>query len=184
MDRKRLRGVRDKCEAALNLARQNMLHIDHGEFQTMAFETISELARAVEAEPEAVQSDADPHQLSLGEFIDLLEAWPNDKDKDACYFDFGGLSPTAPGSYRGDYSELALGFAESESYPEPTVATVLKWCLEAVGKEFEGYKGGEFTMSRSTPLWVANYGKTGGTAVVGRVSRVDHAFVIKTAYLD
>jgi hypothetical protein len=37
---------------------------------------------------------------------------------------------------------------------------------DAVGKRFTGYKGGEYIMDADTPLWVANNGETGGTAVV------------------
>lgn len=39
----------------------------------------------------------------------------------------------------------------------------------AVGKTFMGYKGGDFVMSRQTPVWVANYGDAGHTAVIGVV---------------
>lgn len=184
MDHKRLRALRGKCDAAISLIKQRAIPSSGADL--IALEQIVELADIVAAPEGAAQESADnPRQLSLGEFIDLLEAYPEDKRaEDACYFDFGFLTPTGLDSYRGYYDQLAMGFAETETYPEPTVATVLKWCQEAVGKEYTGYKGGEFTMSRSTPLWVANYGKSGSTAIVGRVADVTHAFVIKTAYLD
>jgi hypothetical protein len=48
------------------------------------------------------------------------------------------------------------------------------------GMTFEGYKGGSYTMHRGTPLWVANYGLTGGTMVVG-LRECDYMTVIATA---
>lgn len=53
----------------------------------------------------------------------------------------------------------------------------------AVGAAFEGYKGGVFTMSRHTPVWVANYGNAGNTAVVG-VRDLGYLVIIETAYVE
>jgi hypothetical protein len=44
---------------------------------------------------------------------------------------------------------------------------VLGWLRAANGATFHGYKGGEYEMDDDTPLWVANHGNSGGTAVVG-----------------
>lgn len=44
----------------------------------------------------------------------------------------------------------------------PTVNDLLRILKLAQGKYFIGYKGGDFTMGKTTPLWVANYGESGG----------------------
>ena len=46
------------------------------------------------------------------------------------------------------------------------VSEFLKMLKECIGKEFYGYKGGTFRMNKHTPVWVANYGRSGSTAVI------------------
>ncbi len=49
------------------------------------------------------------------------------------------------------------------SLPEkPTVKNLLDVLKLASGKYFIGYKGGDFTMGKTTPIWVANNGSTSG----------------------
>ena len=59
-------------------------------------------------------------------------------------------------SYRGDYSQLA--FAPFENV---TVGKMLEEAEYALGKTYEGYKGGEFVMSEYTDVFIANYGSRG-----------------------
>jgi hypothetical protein len=99
---------------------------------------------------------AKSEQLSLGELVLKLDAIA-DKTK-AVVFDFGDNAPVGLGSWRGIYAELSLHYGQVE---RTCVADVLAWLREADGKTFEGYKGGDFTMSRQTPIWVANYGQSG-----------------------
>lgn len=117
-------------------------------------------------------------QLSLGELIAKLEPiaekqavrLANEQDEAIVYFDFGDLFPTEFTSWRGIYRELALCFSERWYSPKDvkphTVTGFLKLCKETVGKEFIGYKGGEFTMGKNTPVWVANWGTSGNTALL------------------
>jgi hypothetical protein len=58
-----------------------------------------------------------------------------------------------PDSYRGYYEQLA--FAPKES---ATLGAMLYHARSAVGRTFEGYKGGEFLMNRDTICVVAEYG--------------------------
>ena len=44
---------------------------------------------------------------------------------------------------------------------EKPAALLLKECRAAMGAVFTGYKGGEYQMGKSTPLWVASYGCCG-----------------------
>lgn len=84
--------------------------------------------------------------LTLGRLIAALESLPSDV--------VVGLS--RPHSYRGYYSDLAF-----QSDNTTTAEELLEVCRECVGVVFEGYKGGDFTMSEDTPLWIAHYGSCG-----------------------
>ena len=95
-------------------------------------------------------------QLTLGEIITKLEAtedWANKKVR----FDFGKV-PTGIDSWRGSYAELSLHFGDGEG---PLTSDLIKQLKDVVGKTLEGYKGGDFYMSRHTPVWVANWGEIG-----------------------
>ena len=59
-------------------------------------------------------------------------------------------------SYRGDYSQLA--FAPSENV---TVGSMLEEAEYALGKTYQGYKGGDFVMDEYTYVFIAEYGSTG-----------------------
>ena len=51
----------------------------------------------------------------------------------------------------------------STSLPEsPKVKDLLEKCRLILGKYVVGYKGGDFTMGKTTPVWVANYGESAG----------------------
>lgn len=123
--------------------------------------------------------------LTLGELIAKLEAIPltykGYKDKDALKtvrFNFEYVHPTRLMSWRGVYAELAYGFAIDGDYP--TLSDVLMELRSAIGKTFEGYKGGEYVMGKATPIWVANCGNSGDTGIVG-VEDDDYCVILLTA---
>ena len=87
-------------------------------------------------------------QMTLGKLIDQLSSM---RDKD--YIQGFG----SPHSYRGYYSDLAFEPSDNEI----SVFSALEICKSAMGEVFEGYKGCEFQMGRNTPIWMANYGRTG-----------------------
>lgn len=62
----------------------------------------------------------------------------------------------APHSYRGYYEELAF-----EPREDATIATMLSDAQNAVGRIYEGYKGGAYRMHRYTSVWLAYYGCSG-----------------------
>lgn len=70
------------------------------------------------------------------------------------------LQPHAVDSYRGYYEQLAIACGPSREH-STKVGDLLTILREAVGKTFTGYKGGEYRMTESTPVWLANYGETG-----------------------
>lgn len=106
-------------------------------------------------------------QSTLGEFILKLEA-VEDKTNNI-YFEFGGLNPTTFRSYRGYYDELALGFDQESS--SMTVQELLDHSKSVIGQTFEGYKGGDFTMSKNTPIWAANYSHSSDTMIIDIVDK-------------
>jgi len=87
-------------------------------------------------------------QLTLGGLITALEAMP-------CGSQVANLRD--PGSYRGYYEDL---YFERQCGTRPA-SELLADCKAAMGKVFEGYKGGDFVMGELTPLWVATYGCCG-----------------------
>lgn len=126
------------------------------------------------------------NQITIGELISLLEKRP--ADHWVC-FDFGGFEPTSIDSYRGFYNQPALGFTGAMNYADETgadrltVGELLTRLREAVGHVYEGWKGGDFMMREYSPLWVANPGRSTGTAIIG-LAECDFQTVIATAYLD
>lgn len=101
--------------------------------------------------------------LTLGELIAELKKVPGELSiKIAAPMD---LVPTEVHSYRGYYSDLAIDF--ECSYSTKTVKEFLPTLEEAVGKTFEGYKGGDFHMPAATPIWVSRYGQASGALVRG-----------------
>lgn len=128
-------------------------------------------------------------QLSLGEIILKLEPivekqkqrLADGQTEATVVYDFEYLFPNMIDSWRGSYSELALNFTSTGNNMKVTDF----YCLlkDAVGKTFTGYKGGEFTMSRQTPVWVANYGNSGNTAVIEIVDN-DYQVIIMTGYRE
>ena len=61
-----------------------------------------------------------------------------------------------PHSYRGDYSCLAF-----EPKENTTVGAMLACARDALGKTYEGYKGGSFTMEGHADVYLSEYGTTG-----------------------
>lgn len=90
--------------------------------------------------------------MMLGELITALE------DADPDYVAPMGFGE--PGSYRGDYAQVAFR-------PETnvTVGYMLRMAKSALGSTFTGYKGGEFTMSRYTDCYINRYGEIDGDRI-------------------
>lgn len=62
----------------------------------------------------------------------------------------------APDSYRGYYDQLAF-----EPSPSSTAGEMLVHARNALGKTFEGYKGGRYTMRERTTVNIAEWGCCG-----------------------
>lgn len=61
-------------------------------------------------------------------------------------------------SWRGSYNLPAISYCTSKD--GCTVDTAIKNLKEIDGMEVTGYKGGEFTLKKEDPLFIANYGDT------------------------
>jgi len=127
--------------------------------------------------------------LRLGKLIEGLQN--SDKDKpvvfsfiDGC--DVSGLDLksfsenlyTLDGdafSYRGYYCDIALDFEEGGC----TTAGKLAECLKnKIGTEMTGYKGGEYPIKESTPVWISNYGDADGIRPLKIVEREGYVELI------
>ena len=87
-------------------------------------------------------------------------------------------------SWRDSYDKLAIGFSFA-GHPIPgfqqhwnekieplNVTSFMGLLKDAIGKTFHGWNGGKYTMTESTPLWVANRGNGSSTIVVGILDNV------------
>lgn len=117
--------------------------------------------------PESARSDHGT--ITLGGLIDLLK---NRDQSERVEFDFCGFGPDGLHSYRGYYNHLAIGYRKTtwRDGEDMTVGQLREKLEAAVGKTFEGYKGGDFTMNPKTPVWVADSDEAGGTGIVGLVA--------------
>jgi|TARA_B110000977_G_C10598521_1_gene307236 hypothetical protein len=111
------------------------------------------------------QNRIDGDQFGLGDLIIRLRELPQDM-------------PILLGhaeSYRGYYTDLAFVPLDVPR----TVKEALEEAEEANGETFTGYKGGDFTMSRRTPVWLSRHGSL-GTMIMG----ITDEGVLLTEYED
>jgi hypothetical protein len=94
-------------------------------------------------------------QLTLGELKIKLEAITDKKKR--VFFDFDyGTTPERLTSWRGVYEEIAFTYGTNPIDVEGILRNIdIVW-----GKELTGWKGGEFLMGKTTPVWVANVGES------------------------
>ena len=120
-------------------------------------------------------------QMNLGQLIKALEEIAKKHPDKSVRFDFGNMTPVSFSSWRGAYEELAIEYSDGEN--EPTVNQFLDMCKQANGKTFIGWKGEKFIMSDETPIWVANRGRSGNTALMG-VEFCNWIVVLHTAWKE
>lgn len=92
--------------------------------------------------------------LTLGEVITALSAHDPDKRVKVGF--------RHPHSWRGDYSELAFEIAENI-----TVREMLDEAQWAVGRTFQGWKGGDYPMREGTFVWLVNEQGTSDGETIG-----------------
>lgn len=114
---------------------------------------------------------------TLGRFIAELDSLPKDIP---VFITRLLLVPSDFRSYRGDYSQLALGYETMAS--DVSVGELLRKAHEANGSYFEGYKGGRYIMSAGTPLYLSLWGYSSDRAITGvkpGIARGDNAVFIR-----
>lgn len=135
-------------------------------------------------------------QWTIGDLLDALEALPLTFDtvdgphpKEVC-FDFGQTVPGHLTAWRGSYREAALTFNDPDpdgyyGYHQTTASEFLAELQAALtpGRTYSGWKGGEYRFTRETPLWVAPWGQSSSTAVVG-VRDLGYEIVIDTDWCE
>jgi len=114
------------------------------------FDGMSNMARSTRSD----------YHLTLGKLIEALEGVA--PDTVVVCSDNISEHPGGAISYRGYYSDLAF----KPSAKPVTVAELLAEAKNALNQEFTGYKGGEFLMGPDAPLWIAQYGQSGGRAII------------------
>jgi hypothetical protein len=92
-------------------------------------------------------------QMTLGQLIDKLSEFPGDMQV---------TNLAEPHSYRGIYCDLAF---ECRKGTRPA-ADVLRMCKACLDELFTGCRGGDFTMHRGTPVWIAGYMQWPGTRLL------------------
>ena len=128
------------------------------------------------------------YHLTLGQLIAFLDNMKaRGRGGQAVVFsDCHSLHPCTVESYRGYYSDLA--FTTSRTIDKcVTVTSLLKVVKAALDQKFTGYKGGEFIMDHTTPLWRSDYGKASDNAIVGidyEMTALGGAVVLQIKRLD
>jgi len=133
-----------------------------------------DLQKVVDAVSLSMKGERSRYHLTLGKLIEKLSESGVDQP---VTFDRGG-SPGEFGSYRGHYSDL---YMEVEEAPV-TSFDLLARAKAALGATYEGYKGGDFTMGKDTPLWRATYSHC-GEAVIG-IRNTDTSIELITKEID
>lgn len=100
--------------------------------------------------------------IKLGEMISKLENLPQ---KAKVRFDFFDYIPANFNSWRGAYSELALGYERLKHGEELSVEDFLRYCKNQIGSKHIGWKGGEFGMSENSEVWIDNAGEYWGLPI-------------------
>ena len=117
--------------------------------------------------------------MTLGSLIKFLKV--ADPQSRVCY-DFGYTYPHSPHSWRGVYSELAFDYSEGNFDEMPTVTDFLKMLeTEVLGKNFVGWKGGDFVMDGVVSLHVAHSGESGHTAISSAIENYGYV-ILETRY--
>ena len=99
--------------------------------------------------------------MIIAELLQALKRANPDAD---VRFDFCGCSPTTVDSSRGDYSIPALGWHDGQA---PTVSALVRELDMATdGREYTGWKGGEYTYTTKDCICVDNPGKWTSTELL------------------
>lgn len=107
--------------------------------------------------------------ITTNELLAILRTAP--KSDGRVYLDFCRCVPTTVDSWRGFYAEPALGWEVAGYYSGsvkeyPTVASLIAELEKAIdGREYTGWKGGEYTYNGDETLHIDNPGDFTSTEI-------------------
>lgn len=131
----------------------------------------SPLQSMVDSISDAARAERTKYHLTLGELIEELESLDSEK---IVVFSEGG-SPSNPHSYRGYYSDMGLEWTEDEK----TAGEVYGILSQVYETELTGYKGGQFLMTDTTPLWRAEYGSSVDSHAIMDISEEEDEVILQ-----
>jgi hypothetical protein len=113
-------------------------------------------------------NDNDYGAITLGQLIDTL------KSADQSLLVADGF--TEPDSWRGVYAFLRFSPARNTF-----VKDMLFYAHGAIGATFEGYKGGNYTMNRETPVFIDGYGESNPETAAITEERLERMLMVTVA---
>lgn len=106
-------------------------------------------------------------QLTIGKMLEILDSVHFNADKTMVRFEFGYCVPTQISSWRGIYSEAALGHdGGTYDLAHLSVSEFKRMLVESMGPVQQGWKGGDYIFTMDTPLHVDNRGNVSHTEIV------------------
>ncbi len=130
-------------------------------------------------------------QQTLGNLITALQRAVDEAQRvqspsfDLVFVDWNLMKPKGWCSYRGYYHHLAIEFGMHRDHEidDVDILTFLEQAHGMIGAKITGYKGGEYTVSADTPIWVSNSADASGVAVTG-FKQAAGMFLIETTIID
>jgi len=125
--------------------------------------------------------------MNLGQFIDNLSCFPKSllvvfitKTNKRYYpkiieYHSEENNPKIFHSYRGYYCDIAISIGEKET--NYTVASLLTEAFSSINFQFEGYKGGYYTMNENSDLWVSRWGKANNFKCIKMTSDNSYVYI-------
>ena len=87
-------------------------------------------------------------------------------------------SDFAADSWRGSYNLPAISYCTSKD--GCTVNTAIENLKEIDGMEVTGYKGGDYTLNKEDPLFIANYGESNNCTAIVDIVESDEFIICLT----
>jgi len=117
-----------------------------------------DLQQIIDSHNKKLSSEAGA-EYNLGDFVKDLEKC----DQEAIIKFDDNKKPQDFASWRGSYCNLALSYEiqewhHNEDFFDVKVKDILEKAKDTIGKTFTGWKGGDFLMDESTPIYIANQG--------------------------
>lgn len=131
-----------------------------------------DVTKMLEAVLAASSNEIGSRTMTLGQLIEQFEKCKPDSN---VTYAFGDIRPNTISSWRGVYSQLAINYVRDDE--QTTVADMLAILRGALGNTYDGYKGGTYRMTASTPVWVSNWGRCEHLAITGIVEKYGHVTI-------